>query len=30
MGQDYNIKNIRTLLKRGFTPDDLLELTYDL
>lgn len=29
MDQNYNIKNIRDLLKKGFTPEDLLELTYD-
>jgi HEAT repeat protein len=29
MSQNYNIKNIRTLLKQGFTPDELLELSYD-
>jgi HEAT repeat protein len=29
MGQNYNIKNIRALFKQGFTPEELLELSYD-
>jgi hypothetical protein len=29
MGQNYNTKNIRVLLKQGFTPEELLELSYD-